>query len=296
MRKLGDYGEDSDEAAPDYSESLNLPAGPPVVRHRLNGVQETSRENTPSDALSDSSRSSKAELLRGEHGSDFFGSNAAEAALDDVVLSCKDLHGQALLHRLKEIAVLEERDPRRSLTYSNVLQQVLDILVAAVCDVSGGHMWIAVMSDKEFARLRYSVLDEGALAAYLLDATIQDKPFQKRVWFYKSWVEQYDLPVQGGFVVDPSGKILAAAINFLNGTAPLTPAKLARSMREGVVFARSEEAGVKVYPSEDVKKGLAYKVVDASPYDPQIAMLRTTQQSALTMQNNFSVNGSSLRY
>merc|ERR1712176_371686 len=98
---------------------------------------------------------------------------------------------------------------------TSVLQQVFEIILAAVCDVSGGHLVIAVLPIAEASQLEMQPIDHGMLHRILESATIYDTVFQKRVWFYKSWVEQFNLPVQGGFAIDHSnGNVLASGVNF----------------------------------------------------------------------------------
>mmetsp|Transcript_25570 Transcript_25570/g.40976 ORF Transcript_25570/g.40976 Transcript_25570/m.40976 type:complete len:253 (+) Transcript_25570:45-803(+) len=194
-------------------------------------------------------------------GKPVFGDDA-EDVLEDELLTYVKVPLQRMLHRLLQIAHQEESEDVAKF-YAAVLQQVLELITAAVCDVTGGHLVIAVVPDTDFNDLELETIDKGLLSEAMGSSDIYDKAFQKRVWFYKSWVQQFDAPVQGGFVIDhKTGSVLAAAVNFLDDFVPMTPVELAVSLKRGVVFARTETNGVRVYPVIEVQRGQAYQVDD----------------------------------
>jgi len=187
----------------------------------------------------------------------------AEDVLEDDATTYVRVQSQRMLQRFGQIVNAEEKDTKLAKSYYAVLQQVLELIIAAVCDVSGGHLVIAVLSEADFQELEVRHVDNGLLSDILQSTNIYDKVFQKRVWFYKSWVRQFNLPVQGGFAIDYcSGNVLAAAVNFMDETTPMTPLELAGMLQRGVVFGRTEQCGVRVYPATEVSVGQAYQVDD----------------------------------
>jgi len=116
-----------------------------------------------------------------------FGKEAEDVLEDDAITYVK-VQSQRMLQRLGQLAAAEEKDAERMKAYHSTLQQVFELITAAVCDVSGGHMLIAVLPEAEFDELEIQTVDNGLLTKILYMTSIYDKMFQKRVWFYKSWV------------------------------------------------------------------------------------------------------------
>lgn len=276
LRDSGAYEDGVEEEADhDFSDSLRL-------KPRLSN--EPTRESLMgSDYGSEASEASSAQLAPLQSSPPrCFKAAEASSALDTAGLACVEISTREMMEKLLHTARSEERHPQLLSTYSEVLHHALDIIMSCIVDVSGGHLMIAVMQEAELDGLDVMHLDNGVLSDHLASSTVEDRPFQKRVWFYKSWIQQYGIPVQGGFVVDRnSGRILEAAAVVMGGANPMTPATLARNLRHGVVFARSELAGVRVYPAADVRSGHCYKVTDVAMFDAEVHNLQRAQASFL---------------
>jgi len=198
-------------------------------------------------------------------GAPIFGPAAGED-LDVSILSHEEVAA-----KLRQLASAEESQHHAA--YAATLTRILDLLAGPLVDVPGSAALVVVAAEREIEALEPEPTDDGQLTEELRGVSVQDKRFEKCLsacaWCYSGEVDQAGRPTESAFVVNhKTGQVVAASVAFysnqngsvVSGYENMNAVDLAMSLTRGVVFARSKQGVVSVYPAAEVQWSRAFQV------------------------------------
>lgn len=149
--------------------------------------------------------------------------------------------------------------------YNAVLQKVLDLLVNALGAQSQAAAFVVVVPDTAMKSLDMTGQSLGCLFNPGQPLTVHDADFRE---VFTEAVERLThcsnadtCPIGGGFAVNSTnGAVLAQSVTFVRGANAIGSGELAHSLDQGVIFTRSMDDGVMVFPAKEVKRGRAWTV------------------------------------
>jgi hypothetical protein len=177
-----------------------------------------------------------------------------------------------IIGRLKQLASGEESQYHAA--YALVLDRVLDLLTVTLANVPGSAVLLVVAPEREIACLEPEYDDDGLLSSELEDVTVHEKRFESSLsqcaWCFSGEVDSRGRPLDSAFAIDHSnGKVLAASAYFpsqatsilrFSGQEYMTAVDIAAALDRGVVFTRSKQGIVNVYPAAEAQWGRCLKV------------------------------------
>lgn len=191
-------------------------------------------------------------------------------------LDVQSLPKEEVLAHLKQLAGAEES--QYNVAYALVLQRVLELLTGPLANVPSSAALVVVAPEREIDCLEPECDDDGLLLGELEDITVHDKRFEQSLaqcaWCFSGETDFRNRPIDTAFAIDHcTGRIVAASACFPNRSSVILPnfssteyksaVDIAASLDRGVVFTRSKQGLVCVYPAAEVQWGRCMQVAIA---------------------------------
>lgn len=198
----------------------------------------------------------------------------SETEEEELSISC--LSRDAIHDRLKHLAGLEEA--KRHFPYTSTLGRVLELLTDSLAMSPGSAALVVVAPRSMVDSWDVEFDDDGELLQELEGATVFDQRFKASLIAsarsYDKAVDSQDRPIEDVFVVDHvSGEIILASARFPSGDAFMSAIEIAVALGRGVVFTRSTQGVVDVFPAVEVQWGRALQVISAEDNSVEVATM-----------------------
>lgn len=177
---------------------------------------------------------------------------------------------EELKAKLKQIASAEEA--KYHAVYAATLARVLDLLTGSLAKVPGSAALVIVAPKREVATLDLDYTDGGQLTQELAGVNVLHESFEKSLsscaWCYAGEVDQQGRPIESAFVIDhKTGEVTAALAffqsqsgGFMSADDCMNVVDIASSIGLGVVFSRSKQGIVTVFPAAEVQWSRGFQV------------------------------------